>query len=226
MTMTAPIIAITKLKKKSNSRYHSSVGNKGTWKQDAKGKPVHYKNMGNSSSVVNIGFKTYLSYKNKKFYPEDQKDGLADEGVGAVILQKFDEDRRDYVLCAIKKLKHVNSSSEISTMTLNNIFDVIDEVTSSVDGLLATNNCKDYYNMCKNSEHSETMAFQESMVMNNSIFEPLQVAAEPAEVPDYLYQWDGVPEIDVVADIVEPLAAVLEPEVTFFDRLFSCSNKI
>ncbi|XP_019261439.1 PREDICTED: NAC transcription factor 32-like [Nicotiana attenuata] len=66
---------ITKLKKKSNARYHRSVGNKGTWKQDNKGKPVHYKSMGNTSSVVNIGSKTNLSYKNKEFYPEDQKDG-------------------------------------------------------------------------------------------------------------------------------------------------------
>nr|XP_009628610.1 uncharacterized protein LOC104118924 [Nicotiana tomentosiformis] len=52
---------ITKLKRK----------NKGTWKQDNKGKPVHYINMGNASSVVNIGSKTNLSYKNKVFYPED-----------------------------------------------------------------------------------------------------------------------------------------------------------
>ncbi|OIT21576.1 PREDICTED: NAC transcription factor 32-like [Nicotiana attenuata] len=66
---------ITKMKKKSNARYHRSVGNKGTWKQDAEDKPVHYKNMGNKSSVVNIGSKTCLSYKNKMFYPEDQKDG-------------------------------------------------------------------------------------------------------------------------------------------------------
>ncbi|OIT30050.1 hypothetical protein A4A49_18764 [Nicotiana attenuata] len=228
---------ITKLKKKSNARYHRSVGNKGTWKQDNKGKPVHYKNMGNSSSVVNIGSKTSLSYKNKKFYPEDQKDGhwlMKEYELSKVILHKFDKDRRDYVLCAIKKLKHVNSSSETSTITtLNNISDGTDEVTSSVDGLLATKNCKDYYNMCKNSEHSETMAFQESMVMNNSVDEPLQIVDKPTEgtafevaeldVPDDLYQWvgkeldeinqilDGVPEVDVA---VEPLAAV-EPDATY-----------
>ncbi|XP_009774958.1 NAC domain-containing protein 40-like [Nicotiana sylvestris] len=216
---------ITKLKKKSNARYHRSVGNKGTWKQDNKGKPVHYKNMGNSSSVVNIGSKTSLSYKNKKFYPEDQKDGhwlMKEYELSKVILHKFDQDRRDYVLCAIKKLKHVNSSSETSTITtLNNVSEGTDEVTSSVDDLLATNNCKGYYNL----EHSETLAFQESMVMNNSVFEPLQVVAEPAEFPDYLYQWDGpelnqildgVPEVDVAVDIVEPLPAAAEPtEATY-----------
>ncbi|XP_070054017.1 NAC domain containing protein 52-like [Nicotiana tomentosiformis] len=159
---------ITKLKKKSNARYHRAVGNKGSWKQDAKGKPM-----------VNIGSKTNLSYKNKEFYPEDQKDGhwlMKEYELSKVILHKFDQDCRDYVLCAIKKLKHVNSSSETSTITtLNNVSDGTDEVTSSVDGLLATNNCKNYYNMCKNLEHSEMMAFQESMVMNNSVVEPLQV---------------------------------------------------
>lgn len=221
---------ITKLKKKSNARYHRSVGNKGTWKQDAKDKPVHYKNMGNTSSVVNIGSKTCLSYKNKKFYPEDQKDGhwlMKEYKLSKVILHKFDEERRDYVLCAIKNLNHVNSSSETFTITaLNNISDGTDEVTSSVDGLLATKNCKDYYNMCKNLEHSETMAFQESMVMNNSVDEAAEGTTfemPELEVPEDLYQWDGkeldelnqildgVPEVDVA---VEPLAAV-EPEATY-----------
>ncbi|XP_009795944.1 NAC domain-containing protein 41-like [Nicotiana sylvestris] len=114
---------ITKLKKKSNARYHRSVRNKGTWKQDAKDKPVHYKTMGNTSSVVNIGSKTCLSYKNKMFYPEDQRDGhwlMKEYELSKVILHKLDEDRRDYVLCAIKKLKHVNSSSETSTTTMLN----------------------------------------------------------------------------------------------------------
>ncbi|XP_075107199.1 NAC domain-containing protein 1-like [Nicotiana tabacum] len=111
---------ITKLKKKSNARYHRSVGNKGTWKQDNKGKPVHYIN---TSSVVNIGSKTNLSYKNKVFYPEDQKDGhwlMKEYELSKVILHKFDQDCRDYVLCAIKKLKYVNSSSEVSTITTLN----------------------------------------------------------------------------------------------------------
>lgn len=228
---------ITKLKKKSNVRYHRSVGNKGTWKQDNKGKPVHYKNMGNASSGVNIGSKTNLSYKNKEFYPEDQKDGhwlMKEYELSKLILHKFDQDRRDYVLCAIKKLKHVNSSSETSTITtMNNDSGGTDEVTNYVDNLLATNNCKDYYNICKNLEHSETMAFQESTVMNNSVVEPLQVVAEPAGgttfgvpelyAPDDLYQWDGkeldklnqildgVPEVDVAVDIVEPLPAAAEP---------------
>ncbi|OIT32943.1 hypothetical protein A4A49_64086, partial [Nicotiana attenuata] len=208
---------ITKLKKKSNARYHRSVGNKG--------KPVHYKYMGNTSSVVNIGSKKNLSYKNKVFYPKDQKDGhwlMKEYELSKVILHKFDQDRRDYVLCAIKKLKHVNSSSETSTITaLNNVSDGTDEVTTCVDDLFATNNCKDYYNICKNFEHSETMAFQESMVMNNSVVETLQV-----DVPDDLCQWYGkeleelnqilvgVPEVDAAVDIVEPLAAV-EPEATY-----------
>ncbi|XP_070054016.1 uncharacterized protein [Nicotiana tomentosiformis] len=84
---------ITELKKKSKARYHCVVGNKGSWKQDAKGKPVHYKNMGNASSVVNIGSKTCLPYVNKKFYPEDQKDGrwlMKEYELSKVILHKFD----------------------------------------------------------------------------------------------------------------------------------------
>lgn len=64
MMRTAVVIAsyfITKLKKQSKARYRRAVGNKGSWKQDAKGKPVHYKNIGNASSVVNIGSKMSLS---------------------------------------------------------------------------------------------------------------------------------------------------------------------
>ncbi|XP_070054000.1 uncharacterized protein [Nicotiana tomentosiformis] len=130
---------------------------------DNKGKPVHYKNMGNASSVVNIGSKTNLSYKNKEFYPEDQKDGhwlMKEYELSKVILHKFDQDCRDYVLCAIKKLKHVNSSSETSTITtFNNVSDRTDEELDDLNQIL-----------------------------------------------------DGVPEVDVAVDIVEPLAAVLEPE--------------
>nr|XP_016453035.1 PREDICTED: NAC domain-containing protein 45-like [Nicotiana tabacum] len=156
---------ITKLKKKSNARYHRSVGNKGTWKQDNKGKPVHYIN----TSSVKDGHWLMKEYELSK-----------------VILHKFDQNCKDYyVLCAIKKLKHVNSSSETSTITtLNNVSDGTDEVTSYVDDLLATNNCKDYYNMCKNLEHSETMAFQESMVMNNSVDKPAEgTTFEMPELP-------------------------------------------
>nr|XP_009766553.1 PREDICTED: NAC domain-containing protein 78-like [Nicotiana sylvestris] len=97
---------ITKLKKKSKAGYNREVGNKGSWKQQDKAKSVHYENVGNSSLVV-IGCKKSLCYVNKEYY--NQNDGhwlMKEYELSSVILQKFDEDRRDYVLCAIKRMPH------------------------------------------------------------------------------------------------------------------------
>lgn len=95
---------ITKLKKKSKAGYNREVGNKGSWKQQDKAKSVHYENVGNSSLVV-IGCKKSLCYVNKdQCY--NQSDGhwlMKEYELSNVILQKFDEDCRDYVLCAIKR---------------------------------------------------------------------------------------------------------------------------
>ncbi|XP_059281319.1 NAC domain-containing protein 101-like [Lycium ferocissimum] len=58
---------ITKLKKKNKSKYNRNVGNKGSWKQQDKGKPVIY----SSSSRVIIGCKKSMSYVNKGYNKKD-----------------------------------------------------------------------------------------------------------------------------------------------------------
>ncbi|XP_060200533.1 NAC domain-containing protein 55-like [Lycium barbarum] len=149
---------ITKLKKKSKSKYNRNVGNKGSWKQQDKGKPVIY----SSSSPVIIGCKKSMSYVNKGYNKKDGNWLMKEYELSSVILQKFDEDCRDYVLCAIKK-RPVTSSchSETSTVTILNNFP--DEVT------------------CNSHSESETMGFlnfQEShqaVESNSTADEPLQL---------------------------------------------------
>ncbi|KAK4375890.1 hypothetical protein RND71_006567 [Anisodus tanguticus] len=127
---------ITKLKK-STMTYHREVGNKGNWKQQDKEKPV-YCNMGNSSSELIIGCKKSMRYVNK-----EHKDGdwlMKEYELSKVILQKFDEDCRDYVLCAIKNKPIDTCSSETSTTTSDNVSEETDEVTGFADFVLATSN--------------------------------------------------------------------------------------
>ncbi|KAK4352801.1 hypothetical protein RND71_028319 [Anisodus tanguticus] len=156
---------ITKLKKKSKSMYNRNVGNnKGSWKQQDKGKPVRY----SSSSPVVIGCKKSMSYVNKKGY--NKKDGhwlMNEYELSTAILQKFHEDCRDYVLCAIKKRPVTNSCpSETSTVTILSNFP--DEVTT--------------YSHSE-SETATFLNFQESheAAESTSTNEPLQLVEPYAE---------------------------------------------
>ncbi|XP_059302073.1 NAC domain-containing protein 1-like [Lycium ferocissimum] len=126
---------ITKLKKKSTMMYHREVGNKGSWKQQGEENPV-YNNMGNSSSALIIGCKKSMRYVNK-----EHKDGdwlMKEYELSKVILQKFDEDCRDYVLCAIKKKPIDTCSPVMSTTTSDDASEETDEVTGFADSVLAT----------------------------------------------------------------------------------------
>ncbi|XP_055835186.1 NAC domain-containing protein 78-like [Solanum dulcamara] len=102
----------------SNYRYFITKKNNiyvGSWKQQDEGKPVHY-NMHNSSSPMVIGCKKKMHYEH-----EDGHWIMKGYQLSTVILDKFDEDRRDYVLCAIKK-KPGSSDPSTSTITmLNNV---------------------------------------------------------------------------------------------------------
>ncbi|PHT44404.1 hypothetical protein CQW23_13562 [Capsicum baccatum] len=78
--------------------------NLGNWKLQSEGKPVH---RDSSSSTVVIGCKKKMCYmiNNNEEHRED--DGhywlMKEYELSNVILHQFDDDRRDYVLCAIKK---------------------------------------------------------------------------------------------------------------------------
>ncbi|KAK4341325.1 hypothetical protein RND71_039826 [Anisodus tanguticus] len=123
-----------------------------------------------------------MSYVNKKGY--NKKDGhwlMKEYELSTAILQKFHEDCRDYVLCAIKKRPVTNSCpSETFTVTILNNFPAdIDEVISN----------------SRNLEHSESettgfLNFQESHEAAESTSttnEPLQVV-EPYDAGDYMMQ--------------------------------------
>ncbi|XP_059315716.1 NAC domain-containing protein 78-like [Lycium ferocissimum] len=148
---------ITKLKKKNKSKYNRNVGNKGSWKQQDKGKPVKY-------SSVTIGCKKSMSYVNKNYNRKNGHWLMNEYELSSAILEKFNEDCRDYVLCAIKKRPVTTSSPSETTSTvtfLNNLPAEIHQVIS---------------NSSRNLQHS-TMAFlnfQES-AESNSTDKPLQV---------------------------------------------------
>ncbi|TMW89725.1 hypothetical protein EJD97_016727 [Solanum chilense] len=104
---------ITKLKKKSKSRYSRDVGNKGSWKQQDKSKPVRKK-----GGPV-IGYKKSMCYMNKGYKQENGHWLMKEYALSAYLLDKFDKDCRDYVLCAIKKRTRIKSRSK-GTMKLMN----------------------------------------------------------------------------------------------------------
>uniref|UniRef100_M1D2T6 NAC transcription factor n=1 Tax=Solanum tuberosum TaxID=4113 RepID=M1D2T6_SOLTU len=108
---------ITTLKKKSESRYSRNVGNKGSWKQQDKSKPVRKK-----GGPV-IGYKKSMCYKNKGYKQEDGHWLMKEYDLSTYILDKFDKDCRDIVLCAIKKRTRTKA-----TMMLMN-----EECTNSED---------------------------------------------------------------------------------------------
>ncbi|XP_060200540.1 NAC domain-containing protein 96-like [Lycium barbarum] len=104
---------ITKLKKKNKSMYNRNVGKNGRWKQQDKGKAV-----GKKGGQV-IGYKKSMSYENKNCNLETYGHWLMKEyQLSDAISNKFkDEERRDWVLCAIKKKKTRTTSS--SSIGLN-----------------------------------------------------------------------------------------------------------
>ncbi|XP_055835735.1 NAC domain-containing protein 78-like [Solanum dulcamara] len=99
---------ITKLKKKSEFKYSRIVGNKGSWKQQDKSKPVR-----NNGGIV-IGYKKSMSYVNKGYNQDNGHWLMKEYDLSTKILDKFDNDCRDYVLCAIKK----RTPTKDDTMTL------------------------------------------------------------------------------------------------------------
>ncbi|XP_015072777.1 NAC domain-containing protein 78-like [Solanum pennellii] len=91
---------ITNLKKKSKSRYSRNVGNKGgSWKQEDKSKPIR------KSDGAVIGSKKSMCYKKKGYKQEHGHWLMKEYDLSPHILDKFDKDCRDFVLCAIKKKK-------------------------------------------------------------------------------------------------------------------------
>lgn len=76
--------------KKSNRIDHGCF-----WKQQDEGKLAHYNMHNSSSTTIVIGYK-------KKMH-EDGHWIMKEYQLSMAILLKFEEDRRDYVLCAIKK---------------------------------------------------------------------------------------------------------------------------
>ncbi|PHT42502.1 hypothetical protein CQW23_16527 [Capsicum baccatum] len=105
----------------------TSLQSKGSWKQKAEGKPVHYNS---SSSTVVIRCKKKMRYIINNEHKED--DGhywlMQEYELSNVILHKFDEKRRDYVLCAITKKLIETCSSEIY-----NVSEETNDVNSSND---------------------------------------------------------------------------------------------
>ncbi|PHU03448.1 hypothetical protein BC332_28699 [Capsicum chinense] len=91
-----------------DSLYHYFItkksSNLGNWKLQDEGKPVQ---RDSSTSTVVIGCKKKMHYmvNNNEEHRED--DGhywlMKEYKLSNVILHQFDDDRRDYVLCAIKK---------------------------------------------------------------------------------------------------------------------------
>ncbi|PHT56568.1 hypothetical protein CQW23_05054 [Capsicum baccatum] len=114
--------------KKSNTTYHGEVGNTlGSWKQQDEGQPIHYNKGKSSSSTPVIGCKRRMRYMIK----DHKDDGLwlmKEFELSNVILKRFDEDRRDYVLCAIKK-----KPIDTCPFEMNYDSDETDEVTCSND---------------------------------------------------------------------------------------------
>ncbi|KAF3656819.1 putative sugar carrier protein C-like [Capsicum annuum] len=92
--------------------------NLGNWKLQGEGKPVY---RDSSSSTVLIGCKKKMSYmiNNNEEHRED--DGhywlMKEYELSNVILHQFDDDRRDYVLCAIKKKLIETCFSEIENVS-------------------------------------------------------------------------------------------------------------
>ncbi|CAN4084597.1 unnamed protein product [Withania somnifera] len=98
---------ITKLKKKSKSKYNRTVGNKGSWKQQ-NCKPV----CKNGGPV--IGYKRNITYKNKNCNLEIyghwlmKEYQLSDVTMDAICKKFNDEEHRHWVLFAIKKTPATN----------------------------------------------------------------------------------------------------------------------
>ncbi|CAN4116041.1 unnamed protein product [Withania somnifera] len=98
---------ITKLKKKSKSKYNRTVGNNGSWKQQ-NCKPV----CKNGGPV--IGYKRNITYKNKNCNLEIyghwlmKEYQLSDVTMDAICKKFNDEEHRHWVLCAIKKTSTTN----------------------------------------------------------------------------------------------------------------------
>ncbi|XP_047261692.1 NAC domain-containing protein 78-like [Capsicum annuum] len=92
--------------------------NLGNWKLQDEGKSVH---RDSSSSTVVIGCKKkmrYMVYNNEEHREDDVHYWLMKEyKLSNVILRQFDDDRRDYVLCAIKKKFIETRSSEMENVS-------------------------------------------------------------------------------------------------------------
>ncbi|XP_047258707.1 NAC domain-containing protein 13-like [Capsicum annuum] len=93
--------------------------NHGNWKLQDEGKPVH---RDSSSSIVFIGCKKKMRYMVNNNEEHSEDDGhfwlMKEYKLSNVILHQFDDDRRDYVLCAIKKKFIETCSSEMDNVSV------------------------------------------------------------------------------------------------------------
>ncbi|KAH0683505.1 hypothetical protein KY290_022128 [Solanum tuberosum] len=159
---------ITKLKKKSKSRYSRDVGNKGNWKQQDKSKPVRK----NGGPV--IGYKKSMTYMNKGYYNKKNGDWLMKEyTLSEYLLDKFDKDCRDYVLCSVKK--RTRSKGKLK------LVNIVPESTSFTEGLQGGG-----------GEYVPQLELQNDMHEGTSNFvEPLSApyTFEPMSMLDFDYQY-------------------------------------
>ncbi|KAK4706414.1 hypothetical protein R3W88_001350 [Solanum pinnatisectum] len=118
---------ITKLKKKSKSRYSRDVGNKGNWKQQDKNGPVRK----NGGPV--IGYKKIMCYMNKGYKQENGHWLMKEYDLSTYILDKFDKDYRDYALCAIKKRTRTKDTMKLMNVVAKECMNLEDQSSGTVE---------------------------------------------------------------------------------------------
>ncbi|XP_004228763.1 NAC domain-containing protein 22-like [Solanum lycopersicum] len=179
---------ITKLKKKSESRYSRDVGNKGSWKQQDKSKSVRRK-----GGPV-IGYKKSMSYMNKGYNKKNGDWLMKEYTLPEYLLDKFDKDCRDYVLCSIKKRTRSKTQTK-EKLKLVNI--VPEESTNLEDQSSATVGSTSFTEELQGrgvdaGGYLPQLELQNEMHEGTSIFVetlPAPFTFEPTSMLDFDYQY-------------------------------------
>ncbi|XP_049368952.1 NAC domain-containing protein 78-like [Solanum verrucosum] len=181
---------ITKLKKKSKSRYSRDVGNKGNWKQQDKSKPVRK----NGGPV--IGYKKSMTYMNKGYKQENGHWLMKEYDLSTYILDKFDKDCRDYVLCAIKKRTRTKGTMKLMNAVPEECSNLEDQTSASVES----------------TSYDEALPAQLELLNNmqdetNMVVEPLSSPDTFEAVPMLDIDFDILPDFDCLGSITDSLCS-------------------
>ncbi|KAK4722282.1 hypothetical protein R3W88_012515 [Solanum pinnatisectum] len=175
---------ITKLKKKSKSRYSRDVGNKGSWKQQDKSKPVRK----NGGPV--IGYKKSMTYMNKGYNKKNGDWLMKEYTLSEYLLDKFDKDCRDFVLCSIKKRARTKEKLKLVNIVPEECTNLEDQSLATVESTSFTEGLQG--GVVDAGEYVPLLELQNDMHEGTSIFvEPLPApyTFEAMSMLDFDYQY-------------------------------------